>query len=102
MITSASFRIALRRASWHPNYQMKLSPQRTALALVALLALTAAGCNHNKPSDHPATVSSAAKEKHTKTKAHKRDKKKEKKDNGGKKPAKPGKATPAPATPTPA
>ena len=77
---------------------MKVFPRCLFLTLAALTALAASGCKP-KPSERPATVTTAAKEKHTKTKAHKRDKKaaKEKAGNSGsdKKAAKPTPEKPA-------
>lgn len=75
---------------------MKVFPQRLVLALAVLTALAASGCKP-KPSERPATVSTDAKEKHTKTKAHQRDKKaaKEKAGSEKKKAAKPTPEKPA-------
>lgn len=71
---------------------MKVFPQSISLTLVAVIALAGASCKE-KPSKRPATVSTVEKIKHTKTKAHKRDKKKEKEKSGGEKKA--AKPTPA-------
>ena len=78
---------------------MKVFPRCLALiTLAALIAVPMSGCKP-KPSERPATVTTDAKEKHTKTKAHKRDKKaaKEKagKSGGDKKAAKPTPQKPA-------
>ena len=74
---------------------MKVSPRCLVLILAALTALAASGCKP-KPSERPATVTTDAKEKHTKTKAHKREKKEQKKKSGGdKKTAKPTPEKPA-------
>lgn len=74
---------------------MKVFPRCLALTLAALIAVAVSGCKP-KPSERPATVTTDAKEKHTKTKAHKRAKKEEKKKSGGdKKAAKPTPEKPA-------
>ena len=74
---------------------MKVFPRCLVLTLAALTALAASGCKP-KPSERPATVTTDAKEKHTKTKAHKREKKEQKKKSGGdKKTAKPTPEKPA-------
>ena len=57
---------------------MKTFRQSIFIAAAMLMAVSAPGCKRAKASDHPATVSTVAKEKHTKSKAHKRDKKEEK------------------------
>ena len=73
---------------------MKVFPQCLVLTFAVLVVFSATGCKP-KPSERPATVTTAAKEKHTKTKAHKRDKKEEKKKSGGDKKA----AQPTPEKP---
>ena len=63
--------------------------------LLGLSVLFATPACKKSESSRPATASTVGKEKHTKTKTHKREKKAEKAAKGGKTPH----ATPAPANP---
>ena len=67
---------------------MKTSHRWVTILLAAVISFATPGCKRSASGDHAATVSTVAKEKHTKTKAHKRDKKEEK-AKGAKKAAKP-------------
>ena len=72
---------------------MKISRLRVSFLLAVGILFATPACKKSGDSNRPATASTVGKEKHTKTKAHKRDKKEEK-AKGGK-----TKATPAPAKP---